>query len=311
MKAFFVFISFVIEVAIPIIAVPVVPLVINNCTTAESVLIGIGISIFVAVWVLTDKTVRNFNKLEKIENKAITGIEKNDKYITKGFENTQDHVARIETILRFEKQIEGIQSVYFRRLIYSKLINVLEKFKEDEAGLFDGYIETNPYSIETYGVEGIKLTKTKVFAVSSIKDYWDRSEFVTDYLKAQYDMISNRSIIIKRIFVGDKDKLYHLREMMKDQYDHGIQVFYIEADSEYCPNEWLQEDFLIQDDMLIVDLKATTHGADSQSQEIITTRPSIVNGKIALFDTMIHNAKDWSVTPIKDNQSFLGFPKVF
>lgn len=197
----------------------------------------------------------------------------------------------LETFLEFYQQINRVQSPYFRRRINSEFMRMVEKFKSDNSVLLSGYVETHPYCVDTYGIDGIKFTTHKLLAVSSINDYWDRENFANDYLKTQYSLIENQSISITRIFVGKKAHLESLKEVMSDQEHHGVNVFYMETDSMYFSSDWENEDFLIQDDMLIVDLKSDSHQAKSDAKEIISTRKEDVESKIELFNQMLHNAK--------------------
>lgn len=41
---------FVFQVALPIVAVPILPIFINGCSDGEAFVIGLGFSIFFAVW---------------------------------------------------------------------------------------------------------------------------------------------------------------------------------------------------------------------------------------------------------------------
>lgn len=291
--------SFIIEVALPFIAIPVVPLLIKDCSITDSIIIGMGISIFIGVWILTRKIDNDYEKLDNDNEYIKDRINSNTRYLNKGFEEVRNNTSRLEYLLAFEKEITEIGNYYFRRQIYEALVEDLEKFKDVNNTLFSGYIETTPYSINTYGIEGIKSAKSKLSFVSSIKDYWERTEFTKDYLTVQYDLINNRAITIKRIFIGEYAHLLKLKPLMEEQSKQGIDVYYIDCDSDYCPNEWKTEDFLIQDDELLVLLEASSHKAGAtETKEIITINKALVNPRIELFKNMIHNAKSFKNKPI-------------
>lgn len=282
---------FVIQVLLPVVAVPFIPLFINGCTEGEAFIIGLGCSVFFAIWDLSvDTSEANEAAIEDRKNKS-EKIDKLNHHFDKSFENLEDHVYFLETFLDFYQQINKIQNPYFRRKVNSEFLKMVEQFKKEKNDLLSGFVSTNPYCVDTYGVEGIKFTKNKLLAVSSITDYWDRENFADDYLKTQYSLIENQSVSIARIFVGQKLHIESLYELMQDQCEHGIDVYYMETDSKYFSPAWKNEDFLIQDDSLIVDLKSDAHSAESEATEIISTRKEDVERKIELFNQMLHNAK--------------------
>ena len=288
-------IFFVIQVALPIVAVPLIPVFIHDCTEGEAFIIGLGFSVFFAIWEHSiDASEANKEAVEDRNNKS-EKIDKLNHHFDKSFENLEDHIYLVETFLEFYQQISKIQSPYFRRKVNAEFMRVLEKFKVENETLLSGYVETHPYCVDTYGIDGIKFTKRELLAVSSINDYWDRENFANDYLNTQYSLIENQSIAITRIFVGKKVHLDSLRELMMDQYNHGIAVYFMEKDSQYFSPEWENEDFLIQDDSLIVDLKSESHKANSNAIEIISTRKADVERKIELFNQMLHNSKQFTL----------------
>ena len=268
----------------PFIVIPISPLLIKGCTQAEAFIIGSCISIFIAVWMLTN-TVHSSSSESGLHRKATR----------KGFDNIDQRFNTLETFFKFENELDSIQNPYFKRRIQFALQKNLEQFKKDNKHLFEGYLETSPYNNDTYGTEGLNNTKREILAVSSIEDYWEREGFTEEYLHTQYCLIKDRAITIKRIFIGNKDTLKKLKRLMKDQQTNGIEVFYIESDSDYCPDEWKKEDFLIQDNSLVVILQADSHKADnSEKKEIITTKVEIVNDKKLQFEKMLSNAIPFS-----------------
>lgn len=270
---------FVIEVLIPFIAVPLLPSYLGQCTEADAFIIGSCVSIFIAVWTLTNKV--NDDHGEFDFHRADT---------RKGFDNIDQRLNAFGSFFKFERELDSITNPYFRKRILDLLQQNLEIFKKDNAQLFEGYIETTPYSNDTYGIDGIKTTRNEILAVSSVKDYWDRTGFATEYLKTQYCLIKDRSVTIKRIFIGTKDKLQRMSAVMKDQQANGVEVYYIESDSDYCHSSWCTEDFLIQDGTLLVDLQVKSHKPTDNGHEIITTKESLVHSKMNLFQKMLNSA---------------------
>lgn len=270
---------FVIEVLIPFIAVPFLPLFLKDCGDAEAFIIGSSVSIFLAVWTLS-------GKLEDYHGEMNT----HERDTKRGFDHIEYRMNYIETFLSFERELDKVTSPYFKKRINNSLKKNLERFKEENKALFDGHVVTSPYSNDTYGVEGLKWTKSELLAVSSVTDYWERSGFVSEYLKTQFLLISEKSVVIKRIFIGTKDKIQSTLPLMQMQQEGGIDVYFIETDSGFCNQEWCKEDFLIQDRELLVDLKVSSHTAEDGGNEIITVKDIEVNEKIALFNIMLTNA---------------------
>lgn len=272
-------IMLLVEIIFPFILVPILPLLFKDCSEVHAFIIGSLISIFMAIVTLDHKA-----------DSISEGAEVYSRDNKRGFEKIQYRLDQIEVFLNFQKEIDNVESEYFKKRIIKELKKNIYDFKEEHHDLFSGYVETNPYSNDTYGVEGLKYTKNELLAVSSVQDYWDRKGFVAEYLNTQLLMISEQSIVVKRIFIGEYEKLKSTLPLMKKQLDGGIEVFYIVSDNKFCKEEWKEEDFLIQDKQLIVDLKLSSHASDAQGKEIITTRDILVNDKIELFTILLNNA---------------------
>lgn len=274
---------FIVEVLIPFIAAPLIPYLITGCTEGEGFLIGSCISIFLAVWAL----------MVKLDEQYET-IQSHDRDMKRGFNDVDDRVYHVETLLDFEESLENVSSPYFRKRLDDSLRKVVTKFKEDNRDLFEGRVVTNPYSVDTYGANGLRWTDKEILAVSSVSDYWDRKEFVSEYLHTQFELIEDKAVTIKRIFVGTKDVIEHNKELMKLQKDGNIDVYYIITDSEFCNPEWQGQDFLIQDRKLVVDLHINSHKVDNKGEEIITIRDIDVREKYELFCQMLNNSTKYN-----------------
>lgn len=275
---------FAIEVGIPFICLPVLPSLLKTCSEADAILIGSSISIFIAIWTLTNKVYGSEKELDSHR----TGTRN-------GFDGINQRLDTYGAITMFEDELRNVKSPYFRKRINVALQKTLEEFKEtNRNSLFDGYIEVQPYDTNTYGTEGIKDTKSELLAVSSVENYWDRPGFASEYSETQYMLIKDHNIVIKRIFIGKKEWIKQLRKVMREQHNHGIKIYYIETDTGFCPDEWKNEDILIQDGMLLVELQAKTHAPNEETKEIITTRSSLVMQKKALFKQLLGSATEFS-----------------
>lgn len=273
------FIIFLVEVAIPIIFVPLLPQIFSDWSNIDAIIVSICISIFIALWNLDYKFYGKFNNLETEEMK-----------IKKELNNIIQQINSMETFYTYQKYIENISHPYFKKQINIALEKNFDIFMKNNHNLFNGYIETDPYENITFGIEGLKLTKKSILAVSSINDYWERDSFIKEYLFTQYNLIKNRKIEIKRIFIIKKDNFKKMRKVMSLQKSYGIEVYYIDTSSKYFNKAWENEDFLIQDKTLLVDLQCNSHKYEHIGKEIITINKRIVNDKIIIFEKMLGNA---------------------
>lgn len=271
------FTFFLIEVLIPLVFIPVLPAVFDNCSDIEAFLIGTCVSIFLHLWMSDSKYDAKYNNI--LSN-------------TKDIQKKLEEINRILHVMEIYYKLSVLSDnmhPYFKKQIENVLLKSFDDFREKNQKLIDGYLETSPYKEQTFGIEGLQWTKRNLLAVTSIYDYWDRTSFVSDYLKVQYDLIKSKKIAIQRIFIYDK-KNKKLEKVMNEQKINGIEVYFIHVDSAYCNKEWLEQDFLIQDNVLLVDLKCKSHKYDDEGKEIITTNRSMVSQKIEMFHKMLESA---------------------
>ena len=77
----------------------------------------------------------------------------------------------------------------------------------------------------------------------------------------------------------------------------GIDVYYIFSENRFVDFEWLTEDYLIQDDELLVEINCTSHtfkNTNSQT-ETITTNPTEVQLKILKFNRLLEHSTHFMV----------------
>lgn len=271
---------FIIEIVIPIIITPLLPSIITDFNEAESLIISICVSILIAIW----------NLDYKFNNETISsGFHRKD--TKKEFDSIHQKFDVFETFYEFQETLNKISHPYFKKQIDLALEKDIEVFVHKNNDLFNGYVETNPYENRTFGVEGLKWTNKSIFAVSSVNDYWERDSFIDDYLLEQYNLIENRNVTIKRIFIATANNLKKISRIMETQKEHGIEVYYIDSSSVYFNKSWEKEDFLIQDETLLVDLQCDCHKYNHIGKEIITVSDTLIHQKMDTFKKMLENAK--------------------
>ncbi len=178
-----------------------------------------------------------------------------------------------------------IQHEYFKKWVYIKL----NSFLSENESFFNGTNWTNPHSEQTFGIEGIGYTKKSIKAITSVSDYWEDT-FTVEYLNRQAELVKD-GILISRIFVLDKPYDANAMRQMKYQYDLGIKVFYIEKGDAFINPEWLTEDYLIQDDTLLVQIYCASHKYESQEKnEMITMDPTKVSLKIERYQRILERS---------------------
>ena len=79
---------------------------------------------------------------------------------------------------------------------------------------------------------------------------------------------------------------------MEFQKKMRIRICYIEKGNEYIDPEWLLEDYLIQDDELLVQIFCATHQFESQSRdaEMITMDTVKVGQKLERFQRILERS---------------------
>lgn len=174
------------------------------------------------------------------------------------------------------KHTLSVHHAYFKKWAHIKL----EEFLSENNEFFEGTNHTNPHAEDTFGISGIEFTKKSIKAITSVSDYWE-DNFTLEYLNKQAQMI-NRGIEVHRVFVIEQGQIDKAIPQMDYQYNLGINVYYIEKDNEYIDPEWLSEDYLIQDDELLVEISCESHRFDSQNNitETVTMDKAKVKKKI-------------------------------
>lgn len=206
------------------------------------------------------------------------------------YQSLDENLKDVEEFLNIKNKIEQINHPYFQKWAQGKLRELLEQNRE----FFMGTNRTNPHAVDTFGIEGLSYTKKNgsIRAVSSVLDYWEDS-FAKEYLAEQGRLIKSKKVTIQRIFIVPREKEQILLAQMNEQASIGIQVGYFYSDDAFMSPEVMKEDFLIQDDSLLVQLFCESHVYDKSSgasDELITLDSRKVKEKLELFNRMWERA---------------------
>lgn len=190
---------------------------------------------------------------------------------------------------------------YFAKQGAMRLRKLLHDFMRDHALLLGGTHHTTPSDADTFGTPGIEMTRPggTLDCLSSMVGYWkdtrNRShleEEIGPYLAKQRDLVKHRAVTVRRIFVIERADFPDFLPVFATQRRCGLIVRILFRD---CPEtlltispEWLMEDYLIQDQSLIVMLQPLPHHRDHRYErdvkETITTDPAVVAERIARFE---------------------------
>lgn len=207
------------------------------------------------------------------------------------YENVSGNVRDIEALQKIKNNIENIDHPYFQKWTRTKLEMILEHNRS----LFSGKNYTNPHAEDTFGIEGLRYTRNNgtLKATSVVPDYW-LDDFTKQYLKVQEELIRDKKVKIQRIFIFPKAMKKKYIKLMKDQVNIGIDVRYIHKENKFIYEDWLNEDYLIQDDKLLVQIFCSTHkcdkGQNEVGNELITIDPIIVREKIERFERLLERS---------------------
>lgn len=202
------------------------------------------------------------------------------------FSTPQDEFLH-QTLDNLKRRVYELDHAYFRKWACMKL----NSFLSENNLFFDGTNWTNPHSEDTFGISGILFTKKSIKAITAVGDYWE-DNFTIEYLKKQGEMIK-QGVEISRIFILEKDNLKSAPSLMEYQRSLGIKVYYIYKGNEYIDPEWLEEDYLIQDDNLLVQIFCASHQFSSQNkcEEQVTVDSVQVKNKIERFQRILERSE--------------------
>jgi hypothetical protein len=253
-----------------------------------SAAIGVGVSIF-TMW-------KNFDPLQSCILGIVTTIlilVARSEYLNgdsaKKLGDIEDAVTRLHYSNKLAMELGRKRHPHFQRLLAERI----DKFMADNKPILDEATETSPQSAETFGIEGLRFTKNRLRCLSSIPTYWDDRRNLPDtsnggYLAAQKALIDSHKINIERIFVFCSADQAKYTPIMRAHKKAGVDVWFVlNDDAHNLETAWLEEDYLIQDDSLLVDLvdwqspgKISVYTA----REIITANPAAIAKKLRKYD---------------------------
>jgi hypothetical protein len=205
------------------------------------------------------------------------------------------NVRNIESLTYLKHTIENIEHPYFQKWAQTKLNFVLSQNRD----FFAGTNYTFPQAADTFGIEGLKYTKQRgiLKAVSVVNGYWDDVGFTQEYLKEQEDLIKNKNVTIQRIFVFPQDKKTEFDQLMKLQKEKGIDVRFIHKENPFVNAEFLNEDYLIQDDKLLVQIFCSTYFYNEKEKfsELITIDETKVKEMITHFSRLYERSERYDI----------------
>ncbi len=184
------------------------------------------------------------------------------------------------------KRTLALDHGYFRKWACIRL----NAFLTENDDFFDGINLTDPHAEDTFGITGIGFTRRDIKAITAVSDYW-QDPFIQEYLNRQAELIK-RGVTITRVFILEEGQYEKAREQMRLQASMGIRVFYINKGNPYLNPEWLEEDYLIQDDSLLVEITCRTHKFEGEARETerITTSLADVSIKLERFQRILERS---------------------
>lgn len=258
-----------------------------------SVIIGIIVSIALSTTiidgVLVSLCLSTYSSILMLLYNFISSSNK----IVKNQEYNRSKVDELVILSQIQERLNANKHPYFKKWGQKKILAFLDENEE----FFNGVHKTYPHAEDTYGVEGLKYTNSfgTIKCTSLVPDYWD-DEFTNEYLNYQKYLVENRGVKIQRIFFIKKSDFEKMKSLFDYQHKMGIEVFYLYLENEYINKQWI-EDFLIQDDKLLVQIFCNHHKFDENSHksELITTNQRLVEQKIETFSRLLERATKFSL----------------
>lgn len=271
-----------------IISYIIIPLISLLIGVIFSNLIGASFkeSIIISLLIMNVTAVFEYNIRNQISSEKI--YEKNAQF--------EEKIDDIKVLSDIQDNIYRTNHPYFKKWSYRRL----EDFAQVNKEFFQGTHRTSPHKEDTFGIVGISETKKhgSIKAISVIEDYW-KPCFAGEYLNAHKILINDKKVHIQRIFVLNKEKYQEMYSQMELQYNMGIDVYYIFSDSKYIDPSMLLEDFLIQDNQLLVQIFCKSHNYEENNVELITINPSMVNRNIEVFNRVLERSIKFEIKKVE------------
>lgn len=189
-----------------------------------------------------------FARLRETENR-ILAANTFDKHLIKD----EWLASTVKQIVSDHEQTKKIHNHFFDE----RAKDAVDECKDVIHGLVEGYMLVEPKGKFTFGPRGIDDAKNSIYAVSyaNPNHYWQQT-WSENYFQANKRAIA-RGVKIVRIFLSDMAGLQSLTDVLVAQNSASIEVHVAIVDE--IPLE-LREDFLIQDNIILVKLEITQEG---------------------------------------------------
>lgn len=233
----------------------------------------LAVVVFLVVEFLDFKSSHN-DSMKELDTKLANFKSSHDSRLNHVGTRLDDLKGKVELIKhgqRFDEELKKVKHPYFVELIDRRL-------HDKTQGVFVQKEATSPTSRNTFGSQGIKTTANNLKCVSFMKGYWeDKSE--TPYMEVQKDLIK-RDVKIQRLFIVNDDNRESCIKEMEYQDSLGIETAWV--DQSRVEEGFKEKDYLVQDDMLLVDLTGDDH---ANANELITVDVLDVRTAIEQFTT--------------------------
>ena len=266
----------------------VVPLVFSAIGILTSYLFKIeiteGIILSLLLGIMSNQIQQNFVSFQNNERAEET------------YNTLVEKISEVAHISKLREKIKEINHLYFDKLERSLYDSFISEYERLAQGEFSSKLNTEnaflPKDMK-YISNGAYLKMSCTIWNFSINIY--KNEEYTLLLK---DMINKRKITIKRIFIfSSKDEKEKYNDEMERQNKIGIQVYYVYADDKFFGNEeWLYEDFIIEDDRILIQQFAYAKedgfsiSPFSRDSQLITTDLAKVSEKVKHFSLLEERA---------------------
>ena len=261
MKVFYFFI-------LPLITIAFSALLCNFClklSAEENAIISILVGVLTAVYSQS----YSLTKITDAHKKTHLHLKVSNSDAISELNRVYRAISQIEKLINIEISSSQLHP-YFEKQTRLKLENSLLGIKD----LLEGNNYTNPHNADTFGIEGLRHTLESgiIKATSVVEDYWE-DRFTIDYLNVQEELIVIKNVTIKRIFIFPESKYEKIKPIMEKQKALGIDVCYIFKEYDFVNKEYLKEDYLIQDNKVLVQIFCESHKATNMDDktEFITT----------------------------------------
>ncbi len=245
-------------------------LVLTGTDTAASILIGLATIIITLLLDLTTRT-------SKMESRLIDVSELNSDMV----KNERLFSALTSIGRDYQRVLGTVEYAIFQ----DRAQAALSECQEALHNLVEGRMSVPPLSEYSFGVKEIFHIREELLATS----YVDAESFWSSVAGENYFQINvalaKKGVKITRVFIGDRDTLHRLQDLIRRHKAAGIRVMV--ALAEEIPLQ-LCEDYLIGDKRILVQLDLTRQGV--ARAERITIDPREVRRAVNNFERLVQGS---------------------